>query len=68
MHCGFYFPLSSVECTAGWRSILDFVDEQADIFLSEIGSLRGQITRKYEIKKENCSLRYPDPSGSTYTW
>ena len=49
MHCDFYFPLSSGECTASRRSILDFGDEQAEIFLSEIGLLCGRVTRKYQI-------------------
>ena len=47
MHCDFNFILSSVKCTAGRRSILDFGDEQAEIFLSEIGLQGGKVTRKY---------------------
>ena len=49
MNCDFQFALSSVVCKPDKRPILDFGEDQMDIFLSEIGLIRGQATINFEI-------------------
>ena len=49
MNCDFQFALRSVAFTPDQRPILDFGDDQMDIFLSEVGLIRGKATLNFEI-------------------
>ena len=49
MNCDFQFTLSSVVCKPDQRPILDFGEDQKDIFLSEAGLIRGKATLNFEI-------------------
>ena len=49
MNCDFQFALRSVAFTPDQRPILDFGEDQMDIFLSEVGLIRGKATLNFEI-------------------
>ena len=49
MNCDFQFALRSVAFTPDQRPILDFGEDQMDIFLSEVGLIRGKATLTFEI-------------------